>query len=140
MCGFSNCNPLDANSSFLIENKDDNVKRLGSLWLCQKPSFDVGYSVPIRRTGVSLTRQISTGGGKKTWTVENDDDDDDDDSNMVKTENLSDENDRKKLNANEDVSSPAQESKEKDDTQIKQNIKSSCGSVSVGCFYFIRND
>lgn len=122
MCGFSNCNPLDANSSFLIENKDDNVKRLGSLWLCQKPSFDVGYSVPIRRTGVSLIRQISTGGGKKTWTVENDDDDgDDDDGNIVNTEN---------------VSSPAQEFKDQDDTETKQNIKSSCGSVSVGCFYF----
>jgi hypothetical protein len=94
MCGFNNCNPLDSNSSFLIENKDDDVKRHGSLWLCQKPSFDIGYSVPLRRTGVSLMRQISTtGGGKKTWTVEDDDDDDDD---LIDTDNLLDENDRKK--------------------------------------------
>ena len=94
MCGFNNCNQLDSNSSFLIENKDDDVKRLGSLWLCQKPSFDIGYSVPLRNTGVSLMRQISTtGGGKKTWTVEDDDDDDDD---MINTDHLLDENDRKK--------------------------------------------
>jgi hypothetical protein len=91
MCGFNNCNPLDTNSSFLIENKDDDAKRLGSLWLCQKPSFDIGYSVPLRRTGVSLMRQISTtGGGKKTWTVEDDDDD------LIDTDNLLDENDRTK--------------------------------------------
>lgn len=66
MCGFSACNPLDSNSSFLLENKNEDVKRMGSLWLCQKPAFDVGYSVPLRRTGVNMTRQISsTGGGKK---------------------------------------------------------------------------
>jgi hypothetical protein len=93
MCGFNNCNPLDANSSFLIENKDDDVKRLGSLWLCQKPSFDIGYSVPLRNTGVShLMRQVSkTGGGRKTWTVEDDDDED-----LIDTDNVLDENDRKK--------------------------------------------
>jgi len=95
ICGFNNCNPLDSNSSFLIENKNNDVKQLGSLWLCQKPSFDIGYSVPLRRTGVSLMRQISTtGGGKKTWTVEDDDDDDDDD--LIDTDNLLDESDRKK--------------------------------------------
>lgn len=76
MCGFTAWNPLDANSSFLIENKDDEVKRTGSLWLCQKPAFDVGYSVPIRRTGMNLIRQISSTGGKKIWTVENEDEDD----------------------------------------------------------------
>jgi hypothetical protein len=93
MCGFNNCNPLDANSSFLSENKDEDVKQLGTLWLCQKPSFDIGYSIPLRRTGVSLIRQISkTGGVKKTWTVEDDDEDDD----MIDTDHLLDENDRKK--------------------------------------------
>ena len=76
MCGFTTCNQLDANSSFLIENKDDEVKRSGSLWLCQKPSFDVGYSVPLRRTGVNLIRQISSTNGKKIWTVENEEEDD----------------------------------------------------------------
>jgi len=87
MCGFNSCNPLDSNSSFLIENKDDVVKKLGSLWLCQKPSFDIGYSVPLRNTG-----QISsTMGGKKTWTVDDDDDDD-----LIDTDQLLDENDRKK--------------------------------------------
>jgi hypothetical protein len=83
MCGFDSCNPLDFNSSFLIDNKDDDAKKLGSLWLCQKPSFDIGYSVPLRTSGVRLMRQISstTGGvGKKTWTVENDDLMDNDDS------------------------------------------------------------
>jgi hypothetical protein len=85
MCGFNSCNPLDSNSSFLIENKDDVVKKLGSLWLCQKPSFDIGYSVPLRNTG-----QISsTTGGKKTWTVDDDDD-------LIDTDQLLDENDRKK--------------------------------------------
>jgi len=85
MCGFTSCNPLDSNSSFLIQNKDDIVKKLGSLWLCQKPSFDIGYSVPLRNTG-----QISsTTGGKKTWTVDDDDD-------LIDTDQLLDENDRKK--------------------------------------------
>ncbi|UJR15714.1 hypothetical protein I4U23_002649 [Adineta vaga] len=78
MCGFSSCNPLDSNSSFLIENKNDEVKKLGSLWLCQKPSFDVGYSVPLQRPGVSLMRQISgVGRGRKMWTIDNDDSEDD---------------------------------------------------------------
>ena len=79
MCGFTSCNPLDSNSSFLVQNKNDDVKRRGSLWLCQKPSFDVGYSIPLRRPGVNLIRQISTNGGKKTWTVENEDDEEEDD-------------------------------------------------------------
>ena len=93
MCGFVDCNPLDSNSSFLIKYKDKDVKRSGSLWLCQKPTFDVGYCVPLRRAGVSLMRQISTtGGGKKTWTVENDDDDDD----LIDTDHLLDETDRRK--------------------------------------------
>jgi hypothetical protein len=75
MCGFDSCNPLDTNASFLIENKSDEVKKLGSLWLCQKPSFDVGYSVPLQRQGVKFMKQISTTGrGRKTWTVENDED------------------------------------------------------------------
>ncbi|CAF0833435.1 unnamed protein product [Rotaria sordida] len=87
MCGFSSYNPLDSNSSFLIENKNDDVKRRGSLWLCQKPSFDVGYSVPLRRAGVKLIKQISTtGGGKKTWTVEDDRDDLIHDNNQKKSE------------------------------------------------------
>ncbi len=85
MCGFNSCNPLDANSSFLIQNKDDDVKKLGSLWLCQKPSFDIGYSVPLRNTG----QVSSTNGGKKTWTVDDDDD-------LIDTDELLDENDRKK--------------------------------------------
>ena len=92
MCGFTSCNPLDANSSFLIESKDDDTKKLGSLWLCQKPSFDVGYSVPLRHTGGDRVRQISSSsstGGKKTWTVEDDDD-------LIDTDELLDANDRKK--------------------------------------------
>jgi hypothetical protein len=152
MCGFNSCNPLDSNSSFLIENKDDVVKKLGSLWLCQKPSFDIGYSVPLRNTG-----QISsTMGGKKTWTVDDDDD-------LIDTDQLLDENDRKKP----DVKSKfyfykrnllknfffmldydcgttssgvkkacknctcglAQELEQEEHTAAKQTVKSSCGSV-----------
>lgn len=90
MCGFTSCNPLDANSSFLIENKDDQVKKLGSLWLCQKPSFDIGYSVPLRTVDDGRTRQVasSTTGAKKTWTVDDDD--------LIDTDELLDDNDRKK--------------------------------------------
>ncbi|CAF0905617.1 unnamed protein product [Adineta ricciae] len=78
MCGFDSCNPLDSNSSFLIENKSDEVKKMGSLWLCQKPSFDIGYSVPLQRPGVALMRQISgVGRGRKMWTVDHDDSEDD---------------------------------------------------------------
>jgi hypothetical protein len=90
MCGFDSCNPLDANSSFLIENKGADVKRLGSLWLCQKPSFDIGYSVPLRNAGDSGMRQVpsTTVAGKKTWTVDDDD--------LIDTDELLDENDRKK--------------------------------------------
>jgi hypothetical protein len=80
MCGFNSCNPLDSNSSFLIQNKDDDVKKLGSLWLCQKPSFDIGYSVPLRNAG-----QIPS---KKTWTVDDDD--------LIDTDELLDDNDRQK--------------------------------------------
>ncbi len=55
-----------------------------------KIKIDIGYSVPLRRTGVSLIRQISTiGGGKKTWTVEDEDDD------VIDTDHFWDENDRK---------------------------------------------
>lgn len=85
MCGFNSCNPLDFNSSFLIQNKDDDVKKLGSLWLCQKPSFDTGYSVPLRNTGQTSS---TTNGGKKTWTMDDDD--------LIDTDELLDENDRKK--------------------------------------------
>lgn len=90
MCGFTSCNPLDTNSSFLIQNKDDDVKKLGSLWLCQKPSFDVGYSVPLRRAGNIGSEQTSSSavGDKKTWTVDDDD--------LIDTDALLDENDRKK--------------------------------------------
>ena len=90
MCGFTSCNPLDANSSFLIENKDDQVKKLGSLWLCQKPSFDIGYSVPLRTVDDGRTRQVGslTTGAKKTWTVDDDD--------LIDTDELLDDNDRKK--------------------------------------------
>ena len=71
---------------------------MGSLWLCQKPTFDVGYSVPIRRIGVNLIRQISsTGGAKKTWRLENDDDDDE--MMMMDTEHFVSENARKKPDA-----------------------------------------
>lgn len=90
MCGFTDCNPLDSNSSFLIDNKSDDVKQRGSLWLCQKPSFDVGYSVPLRKPGVRLIKQISmTGGVRRTWTVENDDDDDDEDDDQKPSSSLS---------------------------------------------------
>ncbi len=84
MCGFTSCNPLDSNSSFLIDNKDDDVKKLGSLWLCQKPSFDIGYSVPLR----NVKQTSSTNGGKQTWTMDDDD--------LIDTDGLLDENDRKK--------------------------------------------
>ena len=86
MCGFTSCNPLDANSSFLIQNKDDAVKKQGSLWLCQKPSFDIGYSVPLRNAGQGAS--TTNGGVKKTWTVDDDD--------LIDTDVLLDENDRKK--------------------------------------------
>ena len=90
MCGFTSCNPLDSNSSFLIQNKDDDVKKLGSLWLCQKPSFDIGYSVPLRNTGDNRKGQISSiNEGKTTWTVDDDDD-------LIDTDELLDDNDRKK--------------------------------------------
>ncbi len=86
---------MDSNYPLLIENKDNAVKKHGSLWLCQKPSFDIGYSVPLRRTGVRLIRQISTtGGGRKAWTVEDDDDDDDD--SLHDANGLLDANHRKK--------------------------------------------
>jgi hypothetical protein len=79
MCGFDSCNPLDSNSSFLIINKDDDVKRLGSLWLCQKPSFDIGFSVSLHQSRPSLITQKSIGsGGKKTWIIEEDLSDTDD--------------------------------------------------------------
>jgi hypothetical protein len=81
MCGFESCNPLDSNSSFLIENKDDSVKKNGQLWLCQKPSFDIGYSVPLRNAN-------EKNGEKKTWKVDDDD--------LIDTDELLDENDRKK--------------------------------------------
>lgn len=86
MCGFMSCNPLDTNSSFLIENKDEDVKKMGSLWLCQKPSFDVGYSVPLRNA--SDNRVGQTANTKKTWTMEDDD--------LIDTDGLLDDNDRKK--------------------------------------------
>jgi hypothetical protein len=86
MCGFNSCNPLDSNSSFLIENKDDDVKKLGSLWLCQKPSFDIGYSVPLRNANDKVGS--STNGEKKTWTM--------DDDELIDTDQLLDDNDRKK--------------------------------------------
>lgn len=90
ICGFDTFNPLDTISSFLIENKDGDAKRLGSLWLCQKPSFDIGYSVPLRRAATRLIRQgSSTGGLKKTWTVIDNDE-------LIDTDDLIDENDRKK--------------------------------------------
>jgi hypothetical protein len=76
MCGFSDCNPLDANSSFFIQNKDDNAKRAGSLWLCQKPSYDIGYSVSLFQKRPTLITQKSVGGGKKTWMVEDEDEED----------------------------------------------------------------
>lgn len=75
MCGFHSCQPLDSNSSFLIENKDPDVRRDGLLWLCQKAVFNIGYSVPVRKQRVSLIRQISDAmpGGRGTWIVDYDD-------------------------------------------------------------------
>ena len=86
MCGFMSCNPLDSNSSFLLQNKDDAVKKQGSLWLCQKPSFDIGYSVPLRNIGQS--NSTTNGAAKKTWTMDDDD--------LIDTDALLDDNDRKK--------------------------------------------
>ncbi|CAF0795602.1 unnamed protein product [Rotaria sp. Silwood1] len=143
MCGFSSCDPLDSNSSFLIENKNPDVKRRGSLWLCQKPSFDVGYSVPLRRTGISLIRQVSTtGGGKKTWTVEDDDDD------IIDTNDLLDDKDRKKPDVKSyDCGTKssgdrkacknctcglAQEVEHEEHTKAQENVKSSCGNCYLG--------
>ncbi|CAF3372282.1 unnamed protein product [Rotaria socialis] len=147
MCGFSSCNPLDANSSFLIGNKTDDVKRHGSLWLCQKPSFDIGYSVPLRKAGISLVRQVSTtGGGKRVWTLEGDDDDDDD--GIIDTDNLLDDNDRGKPDVKSYTCGTtssgvrkackncscglAEELEQEEHTQAQQNIKSSCGNCYLG--------
>ncbi|CAF2630318.1 unnamed protein product [Rotaria sp. Silwood2] len=142
MCGFSSCNPLDANSSFLIENKDDNVKKLGSLWLCQKPSFDIGYSVPLRSTTDTRMGQTSssTAGEKKTWTMEDDD--------LIDTDELLDENDRKKPDVKKyDCGTTstgvrkacknctcglAQELEQEEHTTAKETVKSSCGSCYLG--------
>ena len=91
MCGFTGCNQLDANSSFLIDNKDDQTKKIGSLWLCQKPSFDVGYSVPLRTVDESQRKPATSSalnGNKKTWTMDDDD--------LIDTDQLLDDNDRKK--------------------------------------------
>ncbi|CAF0940278.1 unnamed protein product [Rotaria sp. Silwood1] len=144
MCGFSSCNPLDTNSSFLIENKNDDVKKLGSLWLCQKPSFDIGYSVPLRNATDSRMGQTSSSstaaGGKKTWTMEDDD--------LIDTDELLDENDRKKPDVKKyDCGTTstgvrkacknctcglAQELEQEEHTAAKQSVKSSCGSCYLG--------
>lgn len=142
MCGFTSCNPLDANSSFLIENKNDQVKKLGSLWLCQKPSFEIGYSVPLRNVDDGRTRQVasSTSGAKKTWTVDDDD--------LIDTDELLDDNDRKKPDVKKyDCGTSttgvrkackncscglAQELEQEEHSAAQQNIKSSCGSCYLG--------
>ncbi|CAF1469878.1 unnamed protein product [Rotaria magnacalcarata] len=142
MCGFTSCSPLDSNSSFLIENKDDNVKKMRSLWLCQKPSFDIGYSVPLRNGSDTRTGQISSlaASGKKTWTMEDDD--------LIDTDELLDESDRKKPDVKTyDCGTTstgvrkacknctcglAQELEQEEHTEAKQNVKSSCGSCYLG--------
>ncbi|CAF0831105.1 unnamed protein product, partial [Adineta ricciae] len=141
MCGFTSCNPLDSNSSFLIENKDDDVKKLGSLWLCQKPSFDIGYSVPLRNRADSKTGQVlPTAETKKTWTMDDDD--------LIDTDGLLDENDRKKPDVKSydcGTSSTgvrkacknctcglAQELEQEEHAAAKQSVKSSCGSCYLG--------
>jgi hypothetical protein len=141
MCGFDSCNPLDSNSSFLIENKDDVVKKLGSLWLCQKPSFDIGYSVPLRNRRDSQPGQItSTIETKKTWTFEDDD--------LIDTDQLLDENDRKKPDVKsydcgttstgvrkackDCTCGLAQELEQEEHQTAKATVKSSCGSCYLG--------
>jgi len=142
MCGFTDCNPLDHNSSFLIEYKDNETKRLGSLWLCQKPTYDIGYSVPLHTGNLqSRTRQISSSTtGKKTWTVEDDD--------LIDTDELLDENDRKKPDVKNYDCGPssggirkacknctcglAQELEQEEHQVAKQTVKSACGSCYLG--------
>ena len=157
MCGFNNCSPLDSNSLFLIENKNDDVKKCGSLWLCQKP-FDIGYSVSLRNANQNRIGQGSslTNGDKGTWKFEDDD--------LIDTDELLDENDRKKpdvkskfhfldkigydavSNLDYDCGTTssgirkacknctcglAQELEQEEHTAAKQTIKSSCGSVCL---------
>lgn len=91
MCGFSSCQPLDSNSSFLIDNKDQEAKRLGTLWLCQKPTFDIGYAVPLKSSAETSTQKAASSVSKlteKTWTMDDDD--------LIDTDQLLDDNDRKK--------------------------------------------
>ena len=75
MCGFARPQPFDSNPSFLSGQDDSHVQHAGLLWLCQKPAFDTGYSVPVQRQRVSLIRKISDAmpGGRGTWTVDHDD-------------------------------------------------------------------
>jgi anamorsin len=116
MCGFTSCNPLDSNSSFLLQNKDEAVKKQGSLWLCQKPSFDIGYSVPLRNIGQS--NSTTNGATKKTWTMDDDD--------LIDTDALLDDNDRKK---------PDVKSNDwffKKDLFIYFDLEYDCGTTSTG--------
>lgn len=61
------------------------MKKLGALWLCQKPSFDIGYSVPLRNVGQG---SATNGAEKKTWTMDDDD--------LIDTDQLLDDSDRQK--------------------------------------------
>jgi hypothetical protein len=91
MCGFTDCSLLNADASFLIDHKTNESKRLASLWSCQKPSFDIGYSVSLRNGNETRSRQVASSlstNGKKTWTVDDDD--------LIDTDELLDDNDRKK--------------------------------------------
>ena len=95
MCGFSTSNALDSNSSFLVKNKDHEIKRHGSLWICREPSFDISYSVPFGRTDVCSIKQISLSGREeRTWIFE--DDAGGDHHDFIDTGNSLDESDLKK--------------------------------------------
>ncbi|CAF0938967.1 unnamed protein product [Didymodactylos carnosus] len=143
MCGFVNCNKLDNNSSFLMELKDYSTRQLGSLWLCQKPSFDIGYSVPLKNIKQSQ-KQVPSSKPNNVWKINANDDDDD----LIDTDALLDEEDRKKPDIkNYDCGTAsngvrkacknctcglAQELEKSEYDSAAKNVKSSCGSCYLG--------
>jgi len=146
MCGFTNCNMLDNQNSFLSTEKSEHDKRSGSIWLCQKPSFDIGYSVPLpMKNGQQKTTTTKvSGGSNKVWKISANDDDDE----LIDTDELLDDEDRKKPDIkNYDCGTSktgakkacknctcglAEELEQEEHQEAKKNIKSSCGSCYLG--------